>query len=475
MRKICTLTFLASVSLCHVFAQRQCGIDMQYQYFASYNTGFAQHMADQKASLHAQAADYLLQQANLGEKTTGMAPVPVVFHMVIDSTQYNTLGGMAGIMQRADSQIAVLNRDYNRMNSDSTLIPSGWKSLYANVGISFGLARIDPSGNPTTGIDLHIITAGGFNQGSTAGYYYPDRYSAAKHASSGGADAWDNTRYMNVWCINFLDYPGLLGTTIAKSWTVAGGCDTTLGECPADDDQGICITYDVLGKRASPTDVYPSTGFDLGRTMTHEVGHLFEIWHVWGDDGGLCPWSTGGGDDGIADTPPQSNSTTGNPPYTVTGGTITDGCKDSSGVNVQPIGYACLDYLDYTDDAGMLLFTPEQAAVMAAQVDRIGGENYGLVRNPSLTAAVAEINETAINVVVSPNPSTGIFNVAFPTAQQLKYVEVTNTLGQIVYSSANTTSSNGLCTFNLYGMASGIYFVKCTFAAGITTHKIRLQ
>ena len=126
----------------------------------------------------------------------------------------------------------------------------------------------------TPGYELIIISSYGF---SGVGNSYSD----AKHNNSGGADAWDVSRYMNIWCISFADISGLLGITVPKSFTVSGGGSTPNNE------QGICINYKSLGKRVLSTDSYPTGGtFDEGRTLTHEAGHFFEIWHVWGDDGG---------------------------------------------------------------------------------------------------------------------------------------------------------------------------------------------
>ena len=449
------------------YAQRKCGFQDQIDVISINHPEFKDYLNSKKASLQGIADNYIRQKSNEEAKTTSWwVAVPVIFHFIIDSAQLTELGGIAGIKQRIDSQIIVLNRDYNRQNPDSALIPSGWKSLYANVGIYFGLATKDTNGSPSLGYDIRITNPStGFNIG-TSGYTDP------KHASTGGLDAWNVNYYMNVWCINFKDNAGLLGSTTPKSWTPSGG-----GIFNLDNEQGICINYKAVGKRTLGTDYYPGGGteYDKGRTLTHEVGHFFEIWHVWGDDGGVCPWSTGGGDDGLSDTPPQGTSTAGNPTYTVSGGTINDGCMDSSTINVQPIGIACLSYLDYTDDAGMHLFTTQQAAVMASMVAN-GGENADLVRHPELTAAVHEVLPASnINLVVSPNPTSGVVSVIFDATNQLQQLSVINTLGQEVQSFNILNNANGIYSINLSGLCKGIYYVKCNFASGSITRKILLQ
>ena len=479
MKKYLYLTLvICSLTVVNAVAQRTCGFQQQLDAVELHNPKFAAHIQDMKASLQSRADEYEQRQRSSNRTSSSAAPVPVVFHIVVNTAQYNQMGGLAGVKQRCDSQIAVLNRDFNRGNLDSTQIPSGWKPYFASVGIQFGLAKVDPSGNSCTGYDIHIVSASGFDTGSSVGYEFPDRYATAKHSATGGADAWDVTRYMNVWCIAFADNVHLLGTTIAKSWTPSGGCDTSGGySCPSDDDQGICINYLSLGKRVSPADLYPDGIYDQGRTLTHETGHLFEIWHVWGDDGGYCPWS-GGSDDGLMDTPPQTTSTSGTPIYTVTatGGTITDGCKDSSGVNMQPIGIACLSYLDYTDDAGMHLFTPDQAAVMASMVDRVGGENFDLVRYPELTTGIKIVDPVQFDFAVIPNPASGTVKILYDaTGAGLLGTEVIDITGRIVSSLPASHSASGIESVDMSMLSKGIYFVRCTFATGSYTRKILLQ
>ncbi|MFI5196630.1 MAG: M43 family zinc metalloprotease, partial [Chitinophagales bacterium] len=358
----------------------KCGMHALHDAMIAQDPSWAQKFEDQKASLQA-AADYYLQLKASGtlEKTTTISAVPVIFHIIVDSAQFNNLGGTAGIIKRCDSQIVVLNRDFNKHNADSTLIPSGWKSLYGNPGISFGLARKDPSGNCSPGYEVKIIsgntlTDAGFDSVCWA---FPD----AKRAGT-GLPSWDYTKYYNVWCINFTNGSGscfqgvgLLGLTVP------------LSQGTATNQVGVCILYNTLGT-TGPTGSDPGTGawsapYNLGRTLTHETGHFFEIWHPWGDDGGLCPWN-GGSDDGLSDTPPEGDAVYGNPVYTITGGTYNDGCKMNGATNTQPIGIACLSYMDYTDDNAMHMFTKMQAAAMASMVlvpatGGAGATGYGTI------------------------------------------------------------------------------------------------
>lgn len=420
----------------------------------------------QRASLQALADEYTpYVTGNATAKTTATSAIPVIFHIIVDSTQFNQLGGTAGIVKRCDSQIKVIERDFNRKNYDSVSIPTLWKPFYTSVGVHFGLAHTTPTGVGTPGYEIRIVpSVAGFSDVSTA-------FASAKHYSSGGLNAWDVNKYLNVWCINFTgSESSLLGMATPPSMTGGFGLPV--------DEKGVCIIYKALGRRTSVSDVYP-VGYDLGRTLTHEIGHFFEIRHTWGDDGGLCKWN-GGADDGLWDTPPQADATYGAPAYTVTGGTIKDVCNDSlSFTNRQPKGIACLSFMDYTNDNAMRMFTTQQAAVMYSKVLLTGSESYSLTQNPALllypVSAVAGIEvEKSLNLF--PNPTSGEIQISFDNnVDQLQQITVMNMVGQVVANLNTEDQKKDHFSVDLTGMSKGIYFVKCNFASGSVTRKITLQ
>jgi hypothetical protein len=457
------------------FGQRKCGAEQLKNNLVNRHPEAAEMLEQQRGGMQAIADAYRAQMAAAGaQRTTAASAVPVVFHIIVDSIEFKALGGIAGIERRCDSQIVVLNRDYNRANLDSGLIPTSWKALYGNVGIHFGLAHTDPLGMGTPGYEIAIIpgttaSPGGFPQGSTGDY------GGCKHVSSSGLDAWDVDKYMNVWCLRFNDDPSLLGITSAKSLV-------TTGFIPAN-EQGICINYLALGKRSAPSDKFLATGYmtdyyDQGRTLTHEAGHFFEIWHTWGDDGGSCPW-TGGRDDGIADTPPEANSKFYVPTFSIPGGTFIDSCHNNGTTAMQPIGVASLDFMNYVDDIAMQLFTPGQAAVMASKV-AVGGENYTLTQHPELllwpVGTGVAAGPAASSFSVFPNPATGIIYLAASAqAGELQRISICNITGAEVYSLEPKGRQQDIYSIDLSAMNKGIYVVRCNFATGSITRKILLQ
>ncbi|MES2703059.1 MAG: zinc-dependent metalloprotease [Bacteroidota bacterium] len=442
-----TLLFIAGAVFAlqtPVLAQRTCGDEALRASIIARDPGAAAFFEDQKRAMQVVVEEQSSNPA--AQKTTAVSAIPVIFHIVLDTAKYIQLGGATGVKRRVDSQIAVLTRDFNRGNFDSTLIPAGFKPLFGNAGIKFGLAHTAPNGKGTPGYEVRIVTATSFTSISTA-------FSAVKHSASGGLDGWDYNKYFNVWVLNF-DDANLLGIATPRSFTPMF--------YPAN-EMGVCVNYRAFGKRVAASDVYIS-GIDKGRTLTHEVGHFFTMRHIWGDDAG-CP-ASGGPDDGIADTPPQADQTFGSPT-----GPIFDACV--TGGN----GIMWMNYMDYTDDGAMHMFTKNQATAMASKIATTG-ENYSLTQNPNLLlypVGVAEVNAEP-SFEVYPNPSAGVISIALGTADDdLSAISVTNMLGQQVMAISTAGTKEKLYSIDLSAMSKGIYLVKCNFASGSVTRKITLQ
>ena len=109
--------------------------------------------------------------------------IPVVVHVVYNTTAQNVSDAM--IL----NQLAVLNADYGGTNSDLSSLPSVFSGIKAgNTGIQFCLAQRDPSGNATTGIVRKSTTSTSFIDDDKV-----------KNSSTGGDNAWDATKYLNIW------------------------------------------------------------------------------------------------------------------------------------------------------------------------------------------------------------------------------------------------------------------------------------
>lgn len=427
-------TFILLMMLLSAFklnAQHKCGFD-----------GLAHELAA-KSPMVAQKL-YELRQPSIyrsAAKGTATEPytIPLVFHFVLSQQQYNSIGGDAGIRTRLDSQLVVLNRDFNAANGDSLDIPDAFKPLYGNVNIRFALAHTAPDGSSTEGYDVKIVTQRGFEAegGTSSGFGFSD----AKYASTGGINAWDVESYLNVWVIAPLDggaASNILGLAIPDYF--------------ADDysmpavEQGVVLNYRAVGKQVALTDVYIK-GSEEGRTLTHEVGHYFELLHIWGDDDGKCP-DNGGMDDGISDTPPQAYSSdkcSTYPKY--------DGCtRDGSGVMF-------MNYMDYSYDRCALMYTLEQAQRMQ-RTWQIGGAVYSLTQHPWLLDYPTGSNTQNSNThTVYPNPADGFINILYkqPTTG-LEQIMLVDVLGRIVYTQPVAYQA-AFYTINTATMHAGLYFL----------------
>lgn len=249
--------------------------------------------------------------------------IPVVVHVVLPNPSLVTDA-------QIQSQIDVLNADFAGLNDDSTRIPAAFKPLYGKSRIRFCLARRDEKGDATNGI-VRVAS----NTASVPGLRDP-----VKFTCNGGSDAWDPTRYLNIWVAQVPNQ--FLGYSFFAS--------EPLSVIPLN-ERGYVTSIRSFGKGGTSQAPY-----NLGRTGTHEIGHFFDLDHTWGPNncGGTQSCSD---DDGVADTPLQFTCTYGAPPAD---SVITDACSPN------PPGIMWMNFMDYVDDRAMVLFTAGQVNRMEA-------------------------------------------------------------------------------------------------------------
>ena len=286
-----------------------------------------------RAFMMDQIETHLLNIENTGvREVNGVVNIPVVVHVIYNNSTENISDA------QVLSQINVLNEDFRRTNPDAD---DTW-SQATDSEIEFCMATSDPLGNATSGIVRTSTSVSAFGTNDQM-----------KFASSGGADAWPASDYLNIWVCDISG--GILGYA-----QFPGGSATT---------DGIVIDYQYFGTIGTA-----SAPFDLGRTATHEVGHWLNLRHIWGDGG--CNV-----DDFVSDTP-ASNSAN----YGCALGNSACGSVDM----VQ-------NYMDYSDDACMNLFTLGQRNRMRALFES-GGYRSSL------------LNSSACGDVVAPTCDDGLQN-----------------------------------------------------------------
>ena len=263
-------------------------------------------------------------------RTEAITYIPVVFHVVLTSAQQAAYPD-ALVLRQLDS----LNKDWAGLNADSANVPAEFQAVRGHSNIQFCLAQRTPGGAATNGIVR--VTSTTLSNTSTTN-------DPIKNSGAGGSSAWDPTKYVNIWLGNFTD-PTLLGYA---SFPI-GSPENPAGNIS---QQGVVVlAQTVPGGTAAP--------YNKGRTLTHELGHFFWLRHIWGDGGGCnsdFPTTTG-----LDDTPAQSGPTFGCPSTTQTAG-----CGSPT-----PPGKMYQNYMDYTDDGCMTMFTNGQNS----RID-IGITNY---------------------------------------------------------------------------------------------------
>jgi hypothetical protein len=197
------------------------------------------------------------------------------------------------------SQIAVLNEDFNAKNLDVSETPDRFKPLIADTDIQFKLEVINRKFSNRRSWDLT---------------------SAMKKSVKGGIDPIDPSRYLNIWVVNKI---------LSQEKQYLGYAQFPGGN-PATD--GVVIGYNYFGRTGTVT-----PPFDKGRTTTHEVGHWMNLLHIWGD--------TECGTDLVNDTPQHTTYNFGCPAFP-----HYNGCADNA-IEMP------MNFMDYTDDACMHLFT----------------------------------------------------------------------------------------------------------------------
>lgn len=172
-----------------------------------------------------------------------------------------------------------------------------------------------------------------------------------KKSSQGGDDAWPSSGYLNLWVCN-------LGSQLLGYAQFPGGSSST---------DGVVVLYSSVGSLTTPGTASP---YNYGRTATHEVGHWLNLYHIWGDDGTSCS-----GSDLVADTPNQADENYGCPTFP------TVSCSNG------PNGDMFMNYMDYTNDACMNMFTSGQTA-RAQALFATGGARYSLLSSQGCIAPV---------------------------------------------------------------------------------------
>ena len=246
-----------------------------------------------------------------GRLVNGRIEIPVVVNVL-----YRTAAENISLTQ-IQSQIDVLNKDFNALNSDFNQVPTTFSGVKANVGITFVLDAVYRKSTKKTSWGTR---------------------DAMKKSSQGGLNPTSPTTKLNLWVCT-------IGGGILGYAQFPGGSSAT---------DGVVIDSKYLGTTGTAT-----APFNKGRTATHEVGHWMNLRHIWGD--ATC------GSDLVSDTPTHNTANYGMPAF--------PHYSTCSGTPIE----MTMNYMDYTDDAGMYMFSNGQKSRMLA-IFASGGSRFSFAQ-----------------------------------------------------------------------------------------------
>ena len=258
------------------------------------------------------AAQMRLEATTLRRRETGFdaAKVKLVTIKTVVNVVYKTTDQNISDAQ-IKSQFKAMNKDFRATNPDRSQTPTPWKGLVSDVRLQFKLVKVTRMKTTKSGFGVD---------------------DAVKKASTGGIAPFSPKTHLNLWVCPLTG--GLLGYA-----QFPGGPTAT---------DGVVINYRAFGTMGAA-----EAPFDKGRTATHEIGHYFNLRHIWGDTPDCS------GSDMVADTPNCAGPNFGTPTSPV----VT--CNNG------PNGDMFMNYMDYTDDKAMFMFTAQQVIRMRTALDTL--------------------------------------------------------------------------------------------------------
>ncbi|MEJ6792627.1 MAG: T9SS type A sorting domain-containing protein [Lacinutrix sp.] len=403
--------------------ERSCGM-VEYMQEQMKNPEYAKQYKITQAKFRAQ-----LEKKLNGTSENKMVPIIIPVAVHYPEAQESDRACLEALAQ---NQIDILNEDFTGTNADI----SEWTAAVSNYpGVNTGAANFlfcIATTNHPTGLDPDMVEGG---PAVTIGYNFGN--GSSTDSNWGG--------YMNFLVkdiggglLGFSPYPGSVAN--GDSVTMNLGAFGSGAGCPS-------------------SGIVPGAPYDLGRTVTHELGHFYNLDHVFGS----C-----GTDDGIADTPNQGNSNGGCPAL---------GSQPACNPAEQELFQS---YMDYTNDACMFMFSAGQTTVAEAYVTSIQST---FKPNVVQCSAAPDFALTAANAVEN------ICNPTNTVTYTLNYVATGGNTDPTTFSASNlpagatqsfnpsTLSADGttvLTLGNLGGLATGNYSITVT-GTGITTNSLTVD
>ena len=320
--------------------------------------------------------------------------------------------------------------------------------------MKFCLATTDPDGNPTNGITRTSTTKLSFDADTES--------DEMKRIWSGGIDAWNPSKYLNIWVCN-LSNSGGGGMTLGYAY-LPGLSGSNLYK------DGLVIDYQYFGT------IGGASSSSDGRTATHEIGHYLGLNHTFAE-GGIwngfpygCADSQGNliccdnDNDNVDDTPAAKDIYFGN----VISSTNNNTCDDTFYGFSTDLLDMDENFMSYASTAWM--FTDDQINVMNATLNgyRSSLKNSTVSMNCDGSVGTSLNNYKLENLNIYPNPTLGKLNIV--SADKINTLSITNIIGKEILFAKDFLAN----TIDLSSYESGVYFINISTDKGIHIEKIIL-
>ncbi|MEX2379450.1 MAG: PKD domain-containing protein [Vicingaceae bacterium] len=256
MKKLIAIFILVLLTSITVYSQEWCATDQMLEQYLQENPEERARIEDE---MYFDSKD--LKPINKSSHYV----IPVVIHVI----HYEGEGNIS--KKQILNGLEILNDDFSKQNSDTSIVRNVFKPLIADMEIEFRLAELDPNGNCTEGINR-----------------INSHLSIDKRNEPKGLIQWDPDSYLNVWIVNSIEGGGGIGGF--AQFPFSGSAST----------YGLVVRADEWGNIELGTQ-----GSFAGRAVSHEVGHCLNLFHPFQSGCGSNCASSG---DGVCDTPPQASS-----------------------------------------------------------------------------------------------------------------------------------------------------------------------
>ncbi|HOY49436.1 MAG TPA: M43 family zinc metalloprotease [Chryseolinea sp.] len=262
-----------------------------------------------------------------GRKQSTLLSIPIVVHIIHNG---EAIGSGTNISKaQVQAQIDVLNEDFRRKPGTPGFNNS---PVGADIEIEFCLSPVDQNGIALSEPGIHRFNG--------------NKSSWTREEIEGGLKSstiWNPNLFYNIWTVRFGGTSSnLLGYAQFPDQSGLSGLNESGGSASTD---GVVVQYSSFGSADKGSFPVMQAPYNKGRTLSHETGHWLGLRHIWGD--GNCA------DDFVSDTPPAASASSGCPVGRVS-------CGATNMVE---------NYMDYTNDACMNIFTIGQKTRIRAVMD----------------------------------------------------------------------------------------------------------